>query len=427
MKTKNHLVTTQGLVFIALLMLIILTRCGVTKKEFVSGDLKERDGLGNVFYKLKDRDTLRIAYLGGSITAQSGWRVYSREWFKENYPETETVEINAAIGGTGSPFGVYRLREHALQYDPDLVFVEFAVNDANTEPEKIIQSMEGIVRQVWEQDPATDICFIYTIKEDFIDTYERDSLPVSVVTMEKVADHYQIPSINFGPEVLRRVKSGKLLFKGGKSENDTVEVFSPDGVHPYPDSGHKIYADVFAGALGQMKTTSVHAIHKMGNALNPDLLNDAKMISWTAVNSGGELESIEIGDDPALKGFSRYFESVGKGEPGDSISFQFKGKSIGFYDVIGPGTGTVLVTVDGAEHTFTRFDKYSTYRRIGFTTIEGLTDALHTVSFKVLDKPIDKKEILSGNNKVMENEKDYTELNWYLARVMVNGDLIANK
>ena len=34
-------------------------------------------------------------------------------------------EINAAIEGTGSDFGVFRLKDHVLQYKPDLGFVEF--------------------------------------------------------------------------------------------------------------------------------------------------------------------------------------------------------------------------------------------------------------------------------------------------------------
>ena len=34
-------------------------------------------------------------------------------------------EINATIGGTGSDFGVFRLKDHVLQYKPDHVFVEF--------------------------------------------------------------------------------------------------------------------------------------------------------------------------------------------------------------------------------------------------------------------------------------------------------------
>ncbi len=64
-------------------------------------------------------------------------------------PKAAFTEINAAIGGTGSDLGVYRLKQDVLDHKPDLMFVEFAVNDGATEPEQIYRSMEGIVRQTW--------------------------------------------------------------------------------------------------------------------------------------------------------------------------------------------------------------------------------------------------------------------------------------
>jgi lysophospholipase L1-like esterase len=411
-----------------LIILVILFSygCNPPVQESKSADFKERGGANNIFHKLENQDTVKVAYLGGSITAQPGWRVFSREWLSDNYPETEIIEINAAIGGTGSPFGVYRLRDHVLQYSPDLVFVEFAVNDSSTETEKIIRSMEGIVHQIWQQNPEIDICFIYTIKEDFIVIYQQDSLPTSIITMEKIADHYQIPSINFGPEVLSRVTDGKVLFTGDETAKDTIEVFSPDGVHPYPDSGHKIYLDVFADAFSKIQSKPIHEIasHKINNPLIANPLVNAQMIDWTTIDTNEGLNPINVKDDPTFKGFSRYFDSLGEGKPEDSISFSFRGKSLGFFDVIGPGTGTLSVSIDGEESTYSRFDKYCTYWRISYKTIDGLEDAEHTVTFKVLDQLVDKKEILAQRDNVMEDEKDYEDMNWYLAKVMLDGDLI---
>ena len=36
---------------------------------------------------------------------------------------------NAGIGGTGSDFGITRLYDDVVSRDPDIVFVEFSVND----------------------------------------------------------------------------------------------------------------------------------------------------------------------------------------------------------------------------------------------------------------------------------------------------------
>ena len=46
---------------------------------------------------------------------------------------------------------------------PDLVFIEFALNDNGTEKGKIARSMEGIVRRILKSNPLTEIVFVYTI------------------------------------------------------------------------------------------------------------------------------------------------------------------------------------------------------------------------------------------------------------------------
>ena len=74
-----------------------------------------RDGLGNVLAILESGGDVRVAYLGGSITAAAGWRVKTRQWFAQQYPDAQVSEIHAAIGGTGSDLGVFRLHRDALR------------------------------------------------------------------------------------------------------------------------------------------------------------------------------------------------------------------------------------------------------------------------------------------------------------------------
>ena len=158
----------SGNIFFVTILIFLLVGCTDSDYQPIESiDFNERNGVSNVFYKLENKDTVRVAYLGGSITAQKGWRVYSLDWFKENFPQTHIEEINAAIGGTGSDFGVFRLQEHVLKYDPDLIFIEFAVNDASKSQDKIIQAMEGIIHQAWKKDASIEVCFVYTIGDSF--------------------------------------------------------------------------------------------------------------------------------------------------------------------------------------------------------------------------------------------------------------------
>ncbi|OGV84440.1 MAG: hypothetical protein A3K19_32615 [Lentisphaerae bacterium RIFOXYB12_FULL_65_16] len=94
----------------------------------VAEEFRPRDGLPNFFAKLQAGGPVRVAYLGGSITAAHGWRPKTLAWFKAQYPAAAISEINAAISGTGSDYGACRLRGDVLAQSPDLVFLECRVN-----------------------------------------------------------------------------------------------------------------------------------------------------------------------------------------------------------------------------------------------------------------------------------------------------------
>ena len=59
-----------------------------------------RLGMPNLLEKLKAGEPVKIAYLGGSITEQNGWRVLSRKFIQRKFPNAKVEEINAAIDGT---------------------------------------------------------------------------------------------------------------------------------------------------------------------------------------------------------------------------------------------------------------------------------------------------------------------------------------
>ncbi|HWH67829.1 MAG TPA: SGNH/GDSL hydrolase family protein, partial [Candidatus Sulfotelmatobacter sp.] len=197
----------------ALALSLVAARLPAAEPEALAPavECRERDGLPNVFAKLGAGTSVRIAYLGGSITAQAGWRPKTLAWFREQFPKAQVSEINAAIGGTGSDLGVFRLKHDVLEHKPDLLFVEFAVNDAGASPEQIHRCMEGIVRQTWKDNPKTDICFVYTLAGNMLESLQQGRFPRSATAMEKVADHYGIPSIHMGLEVARLAKTGKLV------------------------------------------------------------------------------------------------------------------------------------------------------------------------------------------------------------------------
>ena len=151
----------------------------------VPEECRVRDGLPNVLAKLAAGDTVRVAYLGGSITEANGWRPKSMAWFKATFPTAKVEEINVAISGTGSDFSALRAKTDMLGQKPDLVFLECRVNGGGGYEQP---SVEGVVRQVWRDNPRCDICFVYTVGQWMIDDLQNGKAPWFSPVMETIGN-----------------------------------------------------------------------------------------------------------------------------------------------------------------------------------------------------------------------------------------------
>jgi hypothetical protein len=392
-----------------------------------------RGGLPNLFAKLDRGDAVRIAYLGGSITAQDGWRIKSLKWFQEQYPKARASEINAAIGGTGSDLGVFRLRHDVLEHKPDLLFVEFAVNDGGAAPEQIYRCMEGIVRQTWRDNPATDICYVYTIAGNMLETLKEGKLPRSYAAMEKIADHYHIPSINMGLEVARLEKAGKVVFKGAKPKTDDEKaalgnkiLFSPDSVHPYTDTGHQLYLEAIVRSMGAIKATGKAAPHPLPAPFVSDNWEDAKMIPLSRARLSDHWKKLDATNQLA-RSFGKRMGDIWKaGEPGATLGFKFRGTAAGVYDLLGPDCGQVIVTLDDGKPSLRpRFDAYCTYHRLATLMVgSGLSNTVHSVKIEIHPDQPDKVKILSQRNEKMDKPGRFDGRAWYAGALMLLGDLV---
>jgi len=103
-------------------------------RQVEAQEVRARGGIGHTMAKINAGQEVTVAYLGGSITAMNGWRNKTTEWLRATYPRASFKEVHAAIGGTGSDLGVFRLGRDVLAHHPDLLFVEFATNDGGTPP-----------------------------------------------------------------------------------------------------------------------------------------------------------------------------------------------------------------------------------------------------------------------------------------------------
>lgn len=392
-------------------------------------EYRERTGLPNFYAKVEKGKAVKIAYLGGSITeAKNGWREQSLKWFERQYPTATFTHVNAAIGGTGSDLGAYRLQQDVLVHKPDLVFVEFAVNDASKSQVSIHQSMEGIVRQIWQKDPFTDICFVYTLTGEMAPTIERGKFPMSASAMEKIADYYGIPSVHLGLEVVALAKADKLIFTGKSADYPDKLVFSGDNVHPFPNTGHRLYVEALSRALPEINKVKVSkAKHALPEPFTGKNLEKARMFSVKDLPRTNGWEELSIHFDTVAYQFQNRFNYLIKAtKPGEKITIKFKGTRFGLYDVMGPGCGQYRITVDGKpSYLQPRFDQYCTYYRSNYFFLPEMEDKEHTVVLEVSGELLDKERILQKrNNSTKNNLAIYQASALYAAQVMIVGRLI---
>lgn len=130
--------------------------------------------LAAVMRKAEAGEPVTIACIGGSITQGtisngtddsqvSPKRSYADiyfSWWEQTFPDTEFTFINAGIGATDSYIGVHRVQKDVLDFSPDLVLVEFSVNDADSPTYKT--TYDNLVRRILLSDghPAVMLLFM---------------------------------------------------------------------------------------------------------------------------------------------------------------------------------------------------------------------------------------------------------------------------
>ncbi len=401
----------------------------VPATEFL--ECRPRLGLPNVLAKLRAGKSVRVAYFGGSITQAEGWRVQTHEWLAAQFPGAKLEMIHAALGGTGSDLGVFRVDQDVLPRRPDLVFVEFAVNDGNMSTPEILCTMEGIVRKLWRQDADCDICFVYTLSSGMMKRLAAGEVSHTVNAHERVAEHYGIPSIHLGLDVVRLWSAGELLFPGWHESKDKPLptdkiIFSFDGAHPTPE-GHRYYTQAIQRSMPALQAASKAAGRTLAAALCDD--------NWQTARLTPLREEMFFGDHhrlvnrktwPPIAWLAEMLPDLWHVEGGGGVCVRFNGTGVGVYDAIGPDAGQLRITVDGkAVEPVLRFDGHCQYYRCYYIVpVQNLPAGEHEVRFELDPAPLDKAACFEAEGAKMDDPAKYTGNVWYPAAVLVIGEAL---
>ena len=315
-------------------------------REFV-----QRGGTPNLIEKLANGDNVKIAYMGGSITAKpGGWVQQSGAMIQAMYPGANVSEYLSAEGGKPTDHAVNipwvngKTRiDDVVDQNPDVVFLEFAVNDrTHVAYENSLANMETMVRKIWDPitgNPNTDIVFVYTFRQTFDYIVQQDQsyitgtgdltaeppgpltntgaplgdsgrlddvailndgyYQLSAGAFEEVADYYGIPTIHMGIESAARIPTD-LRMDGYDSSlvvEDGFEVFSPDGIHPHISTGHVWYTEAIERSFDKIKDVSGTVSH----ALPAPIRSSAAMMSGSSSsNTSAAPIATQSSNDEAL-------------------------------------------------------------------------------------------------------------------------------
>jgi hypothetical protein len=267
---------------------------------------------------------------------------------------------------------------------------------------------------------------------------QNGKFPRAASAMEDVADHYGIPSIHMGLEVARMQKAGKVVFRGPLPKTDSEKtalgdkiVFSGDGVHPYPETGHQLYLESIVRSMALIEGKGKPGRHPIPAPLDPANWEKAKMVPLSEVQLSGEWQRLDPGTNALAKRFQSRVPDLWKvNKPGATMSFRFRGTTAMVYDLLGPDCGQVSVQVDqAAPIARARFDSFSNYHRLGTLLVaEDLPQALHTVKVTLLPDQPDKLAILHQRqeNAAIKtlDPAIYNDTAWYAGAVLVLGDIV---
>jgi lysophospholipase L1-like esterase len=354
----------------------------------VAEEFRSRDGLPNFFEKLQAGGPVRIAYFGGSITAAAGWRPKTIAWFKAQYPKATIMEINAAISGTGSDYGACRVQGDVLVQHPDLVFLECRVNGGGGFEQK---SVEGIVRQIWKQNPQTDICFVYTIGQWMLKELQAGKNVSFSRVMETVANQYGIPTIDLGVEIAKRELEGTLVFKSSTPVEGKL-VFSTDGVHP-GDAGHDLYRDIIARSMLKMKTAAKRQVHLLPSPLEANNWETATLIPSTKAVLSSGWSPVDISKDAVYTDDKGRTHAMLRGavkcnRAGESITVKWNGTTVGMSDIPYGEPCVIEAVIDGGKPvTMKRLQTEKIRKYARFWYLPEQAPGVHTVTFTLKTIP----------------------------------------
>ncbi|MGA3208163.1 MAG: GDSL-type esterase/lipase family protein [Syntrophales bacterium] len=185
--------------------------------------------------KLISGTPITIVALGDSLT--QGWMVskgyidFLREMLRIKFPESRFKLVNSGIPGDTADSGLYRLRGDVLDYNPDCVFIQYAINDAFSgfTEQQFKKNIKGIIEKI-NENANTDIILVTS---DYIgDNADNRQVEGYYHQLSVLGEDYRI-SVALVHEYWKKKITDGIPFES---------LVQYDGVHP-TEEGYRLMAE----------------------------------------------------------------------------------------------------------------------------------------------------------------------------------------
>ena len=359
---------------------------GVTDAMYERALLNEGglERLAAAMRKAQKGEPVTVGVIGGSITqgslASNQSLCYGSlffQWWQEKFPDCQINTVNAGIGGTNSYLGVNRVDEQLLSYDPDVVIVEFSVNDTDKVMNKY--SYDSLVRKILSNETNPAVMLLFTTQEDGTSLQE---------THKEIGTAYDLPMLSYREIVYPEVKAGTLDWKE----------ISPDNIHPN-DVGHGFIGQMLSRYLDEvydkLDTISEEVAAFDAKAYTSDYYKNAKMYFPSTLQV--TMEGFAAGSN---KVYPDKFPENWVAEAGGTMSFETECQTLGiFYLKTTDGKGGEYeVYVDGERKATINSDFTGGWGNYGETkpVFIDMETAKHSVEIKPAAGSEDKAMTILG-------------------------------
>ncbi len=347
--------------------------------------------LRHVAAKLNAGKPVTIGYFGGnhvdgygaSEKDKTSWRALTTAWFKTTFPQSSIREVNGAITGTNSVYGMFRLENDLLMAHPDLIFIDFSAVDQSLDPHQSSFCLESIIRQILRNDANTDIVIILSANKWVSHFFTRNDPPRTILAHQIIAAHYKLMALSFGQHMWKIIKDGL----------STWDNLTKDGSN-YLDAGHDLCFQFIRTSLLPLVVIAQHTDadkpHKMPTAIHGDIVRHGEVVdAWDIAADGWFRE------EKPLAG--RYPHQLVATTPESGLSFPFTGTTIGLWWLVAKDGGDIQWRIDDDKpKRLSSYDKHTEKgdRAVAVILRDNLEPGDHVLDIRVL---LEKNDNSKGN------------------------------